>query len=329
MATIPTNWTNWNLSDWTTQYNQSGFSSVIPWNEVKTDISLNKLHLASEALSAGEMVWVTNWAIVNSIASLKTLYVSILGGFNPVTNKMVPPMVHPQCPSMYATDIDINPVYDDNTVADVQATPQTPANYRFAICRVSFQNLPYRVTTASTGQIPPWLEIRAFANNDRVNAPAGYLVYIDPPPATYPSLNNVTVPTGILFTQGMTYVSIIAHRIPSQFANNTTQLIESVIAQNGAFTNSDTFLGCPAETLLIDSIQQNPFGDFLGNQLYDVIINLLFHPNLNVSGSSGITWNQLRAPNGGIYNVRLNDGSTKQYFPVAFTSLFQFQGLLS
>lgn len=318
-ALLPANFSNWNLSDWTTQYAQSGFSGNIPWIEMTNDISMNKIHLAAEQGDSAEMYFLTDFHSLNTKSAMLTLYVSVLGGYNPASGAMVAPFAHPQFSFMYATDIEMTPIHYDGTQANVSGQP---AGYRFVACRVSFQTLPYYVINSPTPNppIPLWCEVLAYANNDRVNAPAGYLVYSNPG-GVY---DGVTVPTGNIYTSGTTYVQLIYHRIPMQKANSSTEYIESVIAQQGAFTNSDTFIGCPPETLLIDSVEQDPYSDILGNKVIDVKVNLLFRPTL---GSGFITWNKLRAANGSNYDVRLGSGGGKQYPPIAFIPLFKFNGL--
>lgn len=265
---------------------------------------------------SAKMVFATPWS--NYLQYNSDICLSLIGGWNGSPNVadgtgMVTPFEWPQevaesfigTGGLWATDVQVTEHFVDNSAT--RAAGDLPP-YRLALYHVAFQSLPYDVdaTQGDLGYNPNWIEIKSRSTNEVQQTPVGQYVFTSDP--NLPSL------LGTLFTFGVSYIEVVAHRIPAEKAIGGTTGRESLnpIAQYCGRVNSDTFMGITAGKLLFDSIEQAPFGDWQGNNIYDV--HLLF--KYRAAG-----WNTGLQNDGTFAQIQTAKGGNPPFTPQAFVTM--------
>ncbi len=239
------------------------------------------------------------------------IVLSILGGFDYATGKMAPPMGWPLeqegLDALFATDVAVSFKMIDNSVS-FQPPGGQSAPYRLAIYTVTFQSLPYTVNKDKGGLSynPNWIEIKTQATNQTYQSPAGTYVFTSAP--------TITAIAGTIFNVESSYLEVVCHRLPGATVVGSGPGICTVQQYIGTI-NSTAIFGAAVKTLEFDSVTIAPYGDWQGQNIYDV------HLFFNYRSEA---WDKALAPDGSFAAYETNDGHNPPFVALDFgVDIFQ------
>jgi len=254
----------------------------IKFNEVGEDRAPRDARLSTGVGSAAIMQFAVNSDAWYAPATLRVITKGILGGYDLTTNKKYRPYQHPYYPGMYAKDI----------VNVQEISPNTPLpgnkvyNYAVILLTVSFETPAYPVnltTPVDSSWNPNWVTIRQKATNQKVTNPIGLYVFEGTLfPAQFGTFK--IMPTA--------WFEMIIHQVNNLkiFDNISPPNLVTKYTPFFGYINSVEWAGAKAESLLLDSMElSEPYYDWLGTQLYNVKVNLIYND---------WTWNKQPDPQG-------------------------------
>lgn len=268
--------------------------------EETLDISSNDERLSSNQGDGAVMIYYTNWDAIHDQTLSKILFRTLVGGYqtgNPPAGSKKPPMKHPYRKGLYCKDIvSVKSVAidGDNVVNNSQA-------YQVAQLTLSFESLPYTVSKTASGGAPNpnWLEIGGRATNQRISTPPGWYTFIEGSYTNYPAQ------FGTFFSMGLEYITVIVHRVRDEMFLSSGS-IKPVFAPDFGKVNSETIFGCSPGTLLMDSAEYQPHGDWFDEtKFYSVKYNMIYNEKKwNTSLDPGGSWSNIHLPGTGSPGVQ-------------------------
>lgn len=219
--------------------------------------------------------WV-NWDAVSDPDLARILRTSLVGGWYAPGNKKVTPLVHPYLPGLFVKDI-VN-------VQSVACGPgsfhgiTTSIPFQLALLTLSYASRPYFVNQPSRTEggvpyNPNWVELHTKSANNHLTLPFGTVTFDTPVLGQYlPSA------PGHYLTQGISYLTFIFHDIPGSLlyrGNDAKPVFADFLGQ----VNHSAIFGCAPGTLLADSADCEPFGDYYDESVnhYDVMLNCVYN----------------------------------------------------
>jgi len=276
--------------------------------------STRDFRLSNNVNSAAIMSYVVNEEVFENETLTEIFTKSVLGGYSATTNKKHKPMKHPylgnknpNTEGLYAKDfISVTPFEFVDT-----DTAKTWMNFNLCKVTINFETLEYPVNQlySQSGYNPNFIRKVATSASNRISTPTGWYRFIAPSdyagfPATF----------GSWFTQPNTAIELtIYHVTHAQLfgGGNDFNLIPT-FAQFIGNVNVAPFANIPAQKLLLDSSQYQPYYDWLGNRLFNVRLFLLF----NEWG-----WNKSITPGGSIDPIGFIGSNTGPFPTFAMSSV--------
>lgn len=274
---------NWMIARGSVPYNML-------WTEVVDEGSQPFSEASANQCSAASMTFATPWS--NYLNYGTDIYLSILGGWDEANGKMAPPFEWPfesRNAGMFATYASVRSRFLDNSIS---WSAGQPAPYRIAEYKITFQALPYNVNADQDGLTynPNWIEFKTQATNEAFQSPAGHYVFTG---TTATAINGTFIP------YSSSYLEVVCHRLPASQVLNGGAGMCAVQPFIGSI-NSAAIFGCDAKTLLFDSLTIAPFGDWQGNNIYDVHLFFNFRENpWDQALKNDGTWGAIVTNNGG------------------------------
>ena len=266
--------------------------------ELGDKLSTRNARLSNHVGSAAQMSFAVNQDALEDPTLREILLKSLLGGYCATTNKKVKPWQHPFLPGLYAKDI--------VECVSLEQNPSSPqkvwSNYNLCKLTLSFESLNYPVDQAysiSGAYNPNWIEWRGKAGSNRVSIPTGWYEFnsgaYDGYPATF----------GAWTTAPYTQIECTIYCVKRSLFMGSDALNQIPLgASNVGLVNQLPFVGKPAESLLLDSIEYQPYTDYLGNQLFNVRLNLIYNE---------WTWNKQPDPSGSVEGIEYVVGGSKPF----------------
>ncbi len=244
-------------------------SRTIWFQEVEPDISIRNARLSQQVGSAAQMSFWVNQNAIENAGLCAQLTKSILGGYTAATNKKRTPFKHPFFPGMWAKDI----IECVSVSTQTSTNGQYWGNYNVCKITVSFESLNFPVDISGyTVYNPNWMEIKVKSGSNRVSIPVGWYEFDgggwDGFPASF----------GMWSVQPYTQIEMNIYQCTqNQVFGATAQSIKPLGSTFVGQVNNSEFGTCGIGTLLLDSIEANPWSDWLGNRLYNVRLNLIYN----------------------------------------------------
>lgn len=274
--TLPRSWANNSrqLSQFVTPIIPLPGSKKIPLNELTDDQAPRHARLSTGVTSAATMQFATSYEAVSDSTLMPILTRSIVGGY--YMGKKYVPMKHPLFPMLYAKDI------VELTFLGVEDSGMEKiAPYSTAILTVNFESRPYPIeapTSPNDDYNPNWVEKTMRATNARVTIPTGYFAINSGPYRNFPAM------LGSWITQPQQFIELSIYETPQTAfftAANQLKIIQSssfgLVNKGLGAGGVGGFAGCNPETLLLDSIAYRPYLDWLGQELCDVRVSLIYN----------------------------------------------------
>ncbi len=230
--------------------------------------------------SAAVMQFWTEQTTIDNPDRWKIFSESILGGYSSFNGKKNIPMAHPFLTGSFAKDIiDVKSVSVEGPIDDeTHVWNGLLGGYNVALVTINFESLPYLVnnpTTTSDEMNLNWLEFRMKATNQRTSVPLGMYVFAFG--TTYPLTPNML---GTWITQPLNYLEITVHQVRREWVTTTLgSWAPGATYFKLGWVNDVNFNGCVADTLCLDSMIVEPYSNFVGQQLLEVKLNILYNQN--------------------------------------------------
>ena len=341
MAT-PTNLKSWSSASSSGKLKLIQAGGEIPWvehvqNESPAGMQLSRLQNSQATVTYMTPAQTFYVASGTNGANRGKLYTTILGGYwqdgsgsGVAGLRHQPPLRHPYVPGMWATEItDVTfKKYQDEVTDTENGLHGSFAAYEVAFVTILYQTLPFSINRDVSGGSkfnPNWISIENHASNTYVNAAIGGYRWAEGPWVNLPTFTGLYIrkPEGryqvtihnviqdLIFTgSGAPWDSLLL-RTPDVTLTGSSK---TVVGSPAGFCNSGAFMGCQAETLLLDSVDLLPVGDLGGaSRYYDVRLQLLYN---------GWGWNRMLDPFNRLYKIKSYGGGMPPYSTIDFDKMF-------
>jgi hypothetical protein len=261
--------------------------------------------------SAAMMRYWTNWDAISDPALAQILRTTLVGGWYEPTGEKITPHQHPYIPGLYCKDI--------VSVQSVACGPQdfagirTPIPFQLGLLTLSYTSRPYDMgaeTAYDNANLynPNWVEVRIKQTNQHSNF--GFAIW------AFDS-DNLPATLGNFVTSGISYITCIFHDIPDSLLYSGNGLAPKTVFQDDlGKVNSTTLFGMTRWTILADSADIEPYGDYFDPAINHNTVTINFIYN-------SIGWNKTARYNGTYENIHyVGDASQKPYNEVNFLQAF-------
>jgi len=302
--TLPASWTLGaarTLGDAMTLVMAVPAGKTIYFNELQPETSMRNARLSDHVGSAAQMSFIVNQEALEDTTLRIILTKSILGGYCTLNSKKNAPYKHPYLPGMFAKDIIECVPFETQDATTAQAW----GNYNLCKITISFESLNYPVNETNNLTLAPyntnWVEYKWTSSSNRVSIPTGWYRFttgaFSPLPSSY----------GTWLVAPYTNLQMTIYQCTRAMVFGLGADAYNLKIYGSQFVglcNQSAFAGLAAESLLLDSIEVNPFQDWLGDKYYNVRLNWIYNEK---------TWNKAPDPGGSWESIKYVLGAGKPF----------------
>lgn len=271
---------------------------------------------SSDQSSACSFYYYTNWNAITSPSLSNILFKTIVGGYYNGDQKKHTPMQHPYRAGCFAKDIvSVTSVAIDAVNQSSALNPGAIQPYQVALLHVSYESRPYPVNSSASGlgYNPNWISFSGKGAYLRQQMPLNFYEFTN---GTYANSAIYYGLYGTFLSVPSDYVTVTIHAVPASllFASPTDAIPKHCVNQGKV--NTSTIWGAQPGCLLFDSLDYEPFGDFVDNTtLYTVHLTFIYNglPPKGGSGPANGSWQQSIDPTGVWQPVTSFIGSNPPY----------------